>query len=440
MRLSAAEIAAVTDGELIGADVTVEGATQDSRAVMPGQLFVPVVADRDGHDFIADAFVAGAAATFTSRSDVIDGPAIRVADTTQAVQRLAVHARRRMGNASVIGVTGSAGKTSTKDLLAAVLGRAGPTHASERSFNNELGVPLTLVNAPDGVAAVVVEMGMRGPGQITELCAIASPSMAVVTTVGLAHTSELGSIEAVARAKGEIVDGLPAEGWAVLNAEVPLVMAMAERTSAQVVTFGVDTGEVRAESVHTADDLTSRFRLLSPWGSAEVRLGARGAHNVANACAAAAAALAAGAGMSAVVAGLAEPSMSPWRMDLVTTPGGALVINDSYNANPMSMASALRSLAALPVQRRVAVLGLMAELGDESEAAHQQIAQQAQDLGIDVIAVDAPYPGERCVSDRNEALSALAEWGELDDEVGVLVKGSRVAGLEQLVDELVSEG
>ncbi len=437
MRLTTAEIAAVTDGELRGSDVAVEGATQDSRAVVPGQLFVPVVAERDGHDFIGAALVAGAAATLTSRDEPVDAPAIRVEDTVVALQLCAAHVRRRLGNASVIAITGSAGKTSTKDLLASVLRRAGATHASERSFNNELGVPLTLLNAPDGVAAVVVEMGMRGPGQITRLCRIASPSMAVVTTVGSAHTSELGSVEAVARAKGEIVQDLPAEGWAVLNAEVPLVLAMADRTAARVITFGGADGEVRAERVEVAPDLTSRFRLLSPWGSADVVLGARGAHNVTNACAAAAAALAAGAGMSAVVAGLAEPTMSPWRMELRTAASGATVINDAYNANPLSMASALRSLAALAVDRRVAVLGPMAELGDESEDEHRRIADLARQLGIDVIAVDAPYDGAVSVAGLDEAVGALVEWGELGADAAVLVKGSRVAGLERLAAQLV---
>ncbi|MDH3707605.1 MAG: UDP-N-acetylmuramoyl-tripeptide--D-alanyl-D-alanine ligase [Acidimicrobiia bacterium] len=437
MRLTAAEIAAVAEGWLVGADATVDGATQDSRQVRPGQLFVPVVAERDGHDFIGDAFAAGAAATLTSRDEPVEGPAVRVDDTVVALQRVAAHARNRMGNASVIGITGSAGKTSTKDLLAAILARAGVTHASERSFNNELGVPLTLLNAPEAVAAVVVEMGMRGPGQITELCRIAAPSMAVVTTVGAAHTSELGSVEAVAEAKGEIVVGLPAEGWAVLNAEVPLVTAMADRTHAQVVTFGVEAGDVRAESVEVLDDLTSRFRLVSPWGSADVELGARGAHNVANACAAAAASLAAGAGMSAVVAGLADPSMSPWRMELCTAAAGATVLNDAYNANPLSVRSALDSLAAVPAERRVAVLGLMAELGEQSDQAHAEMADHAQELGIEVIAVDAPYGDVATVADADAALALLHQRRLVAPGVAILVKGSRVAGLETVAAALV---
>ena len=437
MRIRAAEVATVVGGELIGPDVALDGASQDSREVASGQLFVPVVAERDGHQFIADALARGAAAYLTA-GPIEGGSAIRVGDTVAALQQLATHLRDRLGNAAVIAITGSVGKTSTKDLLASVLTEAGPTHASPRSFNNELGVPLTIVNAPDMTAALVVEMGSRGPGQIAELCRVASPSSAVVTMVGLAHTSEFGSIEAVAEAKSEIVQGLPAEGWAVLNAEVPLVAAMADRTAAQVISFGGHRGDVRAESVVMADDLTSRFRLVSPWGDTDIVLGARGRHNVVNACAAAAASLAVGVNMSAVVTGLAVPRLSPWRMELSTTPAGATVLNDAYNANPLSVASALASLAALPADRRVAVLGLMAELGESSDAEHRRMYELAVKLGVEVIAVDAPYGDALRVADVDEAERELLDrHGHLGPGTAVLVKGSRVAGLERLADRLI---
>ncbi|NNE74476.1 MAG: UDP-N-acetylmuramoyl-tripeptide--D-alanyl-D-alanine ligase, partial [Acidimicrobiales bacterium] len=393
MHFRASEIAAVVGGELVGDDVEVSGASQDSRSLIPGQLFVPVLAERDGHDFIRQAIEAGAAAYFT-QAEPVGGTAIRVTDAVAALQALGRHARSKLGDATVIGITGSAGKTSTKDLMASILLSTGNAHASEKSFNNEMGVPLTIINAPDNTAVLIVEMGTRGAGQIRDLVQIAAPSIGVVTTVGGAHTSEFGSVEAVAEAKAEMVEDLPAMGWAVLNAEVPLVAAMAEQTSAQVVTFGRDTGDVHATDIVRHADLTSEFTLVSPWGSASVHLGARGEHNIVNACAAAAAALAAGAGMSSVVLGLVHPELSPLRMELLTTPAGATVLNDCYNANPLSVEAALRALADLPAERRVAVLGLMAELGDEHEAEHARMAELAETLEIRVLAVaGAPYAG-----------------------------------------------
>lgn len=437
MRFRATEIAAVTSGVLHGDDAEVVGATQDSRELQPGQLFIPVVAERDGHEFIAGALENGAAAYLTQQDPVAHGwggSAILVDDTVAALQALGRHARSRLGEATVVGITGSAGKTSTKDLLASILRQAGPTHASDKSFNNEMGVPLTIVNAPDGTAALVVEMGMRGLGQITELCAIAAPTIGIVTTVGVAHTSELGSVEAVVQAKGELVEALPAGGHAVLNADVPEVAGMASRTAARVITFGCEAGDVRASHIVLADDLTSMFRLDSPWGSAEIALGARGEHNVANACAAAAAALASGVGMTSVVAGLLRPDLSPWRMELHTTASGARLVNDAYNANPLSMAAALRSVAALAADRRVAVVGLMGELGDDEAAEHARVVQLAGELGIELLAVaDAPYPDVPRVDELSDVPAALGELGAGDV---VLIKGSRSTGLEALVELL----
>ncbi len=445
MRWTLDEVAAATGGCLRGdGAATIDGAIQDSRDVQPGMLFVPLVAERDGHDFIADAVAAGASAYLTARGPVgVDAAAVEVDDTLAALTALACAARRRLGSAPVVGVTGSVGKTITKDLLAAVLGRDRRVWASTRSFNNEIGVPITLLSAPDDVEALVVEMGSRGAGHIAEMCRVARPTMGVVTTVGLSHTSELGSLAAVVAAKRELVECLPAAGVggvAFLNSGVPEVAAMAKAADVRVVTFGAG-GEVRARNLTLDDELTPRFVLQSPAGEIEVELGARGLHSVDNALAAAAVGIELGVALDDVAAGLAEPTLSPLRMEVVRTAGGARLLNDTYNANPLSMRAALRALAALPASRRIAVLGTMAELGEFEAAEHAAVGSLAGQLGIKVIAVDAPlYSSGGAAAVEAEgiagALAALAGIGPLDDSSAVLVKGSRVAGLERLVEHL----
>jgi UDP-N-acetylmuramoyl-tripeptide--D-alanyl-D-alanine ligase len=426
MQLRTSDLAAALGGSLVGPDVIVDGATNDSRTARAGQLFVPVVAERDGHQFVADALAAGAAAYLTS-STPVGGTAIVVADTVAALREAGRLARSHL-TGPVIGVTGSVGKTSVKDLLASVLERRLRTAASERSFNNELGVPLTLLGAPDGTEVVVVEMGARGIGHIAALCAVASPSVGIVTRVAAVHTEAFGSIDDVARAKGELVESLPPSGTAVLNAADPRVAAMAGRTAASTVTFGAG-GEVRADRVHLGDDLRPTFVLRTPWGDADTSLAVRGIHHVENALAASSAALACGLSLDDVVAGLSVAELSPWRMELRTTVGGALVLNDAYNANPTSVAAALESLVALPARRRIAVLGVMAELGASSDADHAAITALAERLGVRVVAVDAPAYGGEQAADVDEAIAVLGPLAEGD---AVLVKGSRVAGLERL--------
>ena len=428
------EIAAATGGRLHGdGAATVDGVTQDSRDVRPGMLFVPLVAERDGHDFIADAVEAGASGFLTSRDPsavaalaegapagdglaadaagsmaatvadaavdalavdglAVDVPAVVVDDTMTALTALAGAARERLGAVPVVGVTGSVGKTTTKDLLAAVLGRDRRVWSSTRSFNNEIGVPITLLSAPADSEALVVEMGSRGSGHIAGLCRVARPTMGLVTTVGLSHTSELGSLAAVVAAKRELVEALPAAadgGVAFLNAGVREVAAMAAGTEARVVTFGAG-GDVTARSVELDDELRPRFVLESPAGEVEVELGARGVHSVDNALAAAAVGIELGVSLHDVAAGLAEPTLSPLRMEVLRTAAGARLLNDCYNANPLSMRAALHSLAAVPAQRRIAVLGAMAELGDFEADEHAAAASLATRLGITVVAVDAP--------------------------------------------------
>lgn len=431
MQLMASEVARAAGGRLVGPDVAVFGASIDSRTVAPGELFVAVVAERDGHDFIDDALAAGAAAYLTS-APPRGASAVVVDDTGRALAALGRHARGRF-HGPVVAITGSVGKTSVKDMAAAAIGAHRLTHASPMSFNNELGVPLTLVNCPEEAKAVVVEMGARGKGHIGWLCSLARPTVGVVTAVGAAHTELFGTVEAVAEAKGEMVECLDRSGVAVLNADQPLVAAMAERTEAVVLTFGREAGEVRAAEVSLDGGLRPRFRLETPHGRAEVALAVCGQHMVDNALAAAAAALAVGVGVEEIAAGLGAAQLSPWRMEVTELASGAVLINDAYNANPMSMAAGLRSLAAVDRRRRVAVLGVMAELGERAAAEHAAIGALARDLGIEVIPVATADYGLEPVVDAATAVTAV---GPLDGDTAVLVKASRAAGLEAVAGAL----
>ncbi|MBM3662056.1 MAG: UDP-N-acetylmuramoyl-tripeptide--D-alanyl-D-alanine ligase [Actinobacteria bacterium] len=419
---------------LVGSRRTIEGLSIDSRTLRPGQLFAAVRGERDGHDFVADAVAAGAGACLVERVDAeaLSGtPALVVDSVSDALAALARLARDRIEATAagrVVGVTGSVGKTTTKDLLASVLRQQYLTAASEKSFNNELGVPLTLANAPDDVEALVVEMGARGDGHIRTLCDLARPSVAVVTLVAAVHSEFMGGLDRIAATKGELVESLPAGGVAVLNADDERVAAMASHTASRVLTFG-DGGDVRAEDVRLDAELRATFTLRTPDGSIPVHLGVRGEHNVTNALAAAAAAWALGVDIDGTAAGLAAPELSPWRMELVRPASGAVLLNDSYNANPTSMTAALRALAEVDATRRVAVLGYMAEL-DDAVAEHRRVAEVADQLGIEVVAFATDLYGVDPVEGIDAAVSALGSLGPGD---AVLIKASRSVGLERLV-------
>ncbi len=428
------EIAGAVGGRLVGPDVTVGGVAFDSRLVAAGDLFVALRGERDGHDFVGAAIGAGAAAALVTRP-FDDVTSIVVDDPDLALARLGAAARDRLPD-RVVGITGSMGKTSTKDLLTAVLAGTFVVTANERSFNNEVGVPFTLANARPDTEVTVVEMGARGDGHIDDLCTIARPTVGVVTAVALAHSEFMGGPDDIARAKSELVAALPAAGLAVLNADDARVAAMVSATSARVVTFGRSaSAHVRAEDVTVNDDLRARFTLVCDRGSVDVNLGIAGEHHVSNALAAAAVALEFGVSLDAIASGLGAASLSPWRMELRRTSSGARVLNDAYNAAPASMEAALRSLAQLPAARRCAVLGPMAELGAWSGDAHLAVAALAVELGIDVIAYRTDAYGVDIVVDSVDG--AVAALGRLDDTDAVLVKGSRVAGLDRVAEELL---
>ncbi len=433
VRLYASEIAAVANGRLHGEDRAIDGASIDSRHVEAGQLFVAVVAERDGHDFVPAAVESGAAAVLADRPLDVEVPVVEVTDTMAGLAAAGRLARTCLPD-RVVGVTGSVGKTSVKDLAASVLRTTFATASSERSFNNELGVPLTLLNAPAETAAAVIEMGARGQGHIADLCAIASPTIGVVTAVAAVHTELFGTLEDIARAKGELIEAVPVDGFAVLNGDDPAVAAMADRTEATVVTYGAD-GDVRAGGVELDADLRPRFRIEVGGERAAVHLAVSGRHNVSNALAAAAIGHVCGIPLPRIAEGLEGATLSPWRMELRRSAAGGVVINDAYNANPTSMRAALDSLAAFDADRRVAVLGAMGELGAGSAAAHLEVAGHAAALGIEVVAVacDAYGAQVRHVGSVDEARAAL---GPVEPGSAVLVKASRAAGLERLAIEL----
>lgn len=407
-----------------------DGASFDTRTLVPGQLFVPIVAERNGHDFIGAAYEAGAALHLTSQSDEFrrTRSAIEVADTSVALMSLAQWARAGSA-ARVVGVTGSVGKTSTKDLIAAACRSQLRTTANERSFNNEQGLPVTILDAPDDTEVLVLEMGMRGIGEISTLCEVARPEIGVVTAVGHSHTERVGGIDGVVRAKRELVEALPRTGVAVLNADDERVASMADHTGATVVTFG-RRGDVRAVDL-TLDDLARpRFTVESPWGTAPVELAVSGLHMASNALAAIAVAGSLGVDVVAAADALASATVSGMRMEVTRLPSGAVVVNDAYNANPTSMRAALDAIAAMEADRHVAILGSMAEL-DDPATGHAQVASYAESVGVEVIATGTDLYGLEPIADVIDAL------GDLGPGDVVLVKASRAAGLESVVDRLL---
>jgi UDP-N-acetylmuramoyl-tripeptide--D-alanyl-D-alanine ligase len=429
VRFSTSELATYLGGALVGPDVTVDGASIDTRSLVAGQLFVPIVAERDGHTFIAAALAAGAPAYLTAREPE-GATAIAVDDTAAALMRLGEVARDRLAG-GVIGITGSVGKTTTKELVRHCLASTFSTAASERSFNNELGLPLTLLNAPDDARWVVLEMGARDVGHIARLAAVARPEVGIVTRVAMAHVEYLGDLDGVARAKSELVAALPPTGVAVLNLDDPRVAAMRSLSPCPVVGYAEHAhAEVRAESVSLDDELRPRFRLTSPWGGGEVRLALHGLQQVSNALAAAAAALWCGVPYDAVAEALSEAEAPSLRMEVRREPGGPLVIVDCYNANPASTEAALRSLGALAADRKLALLGLMAELGTATEPEHRRMAGLAEELGIEVVGYRTDLYGAARVDGVDDAVALLRTAGPGD---ATLVKGSRVARLEDVV-------
>ncbi|WP_127130861.1 UDP-N-acetylmuramoyl-tripeptide--D-alanyl-D-alanine ligase [Georgenia sp. SYP-B2076] len=484
--MTLAEVAAATGGHPAGAqgtdpgDLVVDGdVVTDSRAAGPGSLFAAFVGERvDGHDFVAAALAAGAVGALVSRpAPVLAAGAdarrlVVVDDVAAALGRLARHVLARLRAARtaerplrVVAVTGSVGKTTTKDLLAELLAPLGPRIAPPGSFNNEIGLPLTVLRATDTTSTLVLEMGADHIGNLAYLTSVAPPDVAVVLAVGRAHLGEFGGIENVARAKSELVTGLVPTGTAVLNADDARVAAMAPLAPGRVLTFGRGAGaDVRATDVTTDDAGRARFTLTAAQGSAAVHLALVGEHHVGNALAAAAVALDLGVPLPDVARALAATSAaSPHRMDVRERADGVRVIDDSYNANPDSVRAGLRALVRLAgggprdggspdggrSRRTVAVLGEMLELGEDSVAEHRTVGADAAALGVDVVV--AVGPGTRPLAAAAGA-AAGCEVVELDDVPAaeaylarslragdvVLLKGSHGSGIWRLADAVLA--
>lgn len=453
MNLSPAEIAAA-----LGAEVVAEGAAEPpQRAVIssneagPSDLFFGLRgANRDGGEFAAAAIDAGA-------WGVVVGPGFKtlfsphsgnkgvltegvgagawvfaVDDPLAAMHALARGWRRALG-ARVVGVTGSVGKTSVKDIARALL--PGKVHASPENWNTEIGLPLTILEAPEDTDVLVLEMAMRGPGQIAELAAIAEPEVAVITNVGPVHVELLGSIEAIAAAKAEILDDLPPSGTAIAPAEAGALEPYLKPVAAQL-RFGPG-GDVEAVEVQVADGVTEAL-VSTPLGTQRFHFPFTEAHNLTNALAAIAAGVALGADLAEMADRAADIGFSRFRGERLQLPGGIVLVNDCYNANPVSMRAALDHLASLGAERSVAVLGEMGELGPDSAAYHREVGEHARAAGVDlVVGVGAPardYDPDELVADPGEAAELLAARLEPGD--AVLVKGSRSAGLEAVAEQL----
>ena len=447
---SLSEVAAAVGGSLRDGDVRVSSVVTDSRQAAPGALFVALRGEHgDGHAFVHDAFARGATAALVDRPT--PGTVVEVADTGRALLHLAADERGRMRDVRVVGITGANGKTSTKDLAAAVIGTRWRTHASPASFNNEVGLPMTLLGAAPSTEVVVAEMGARRAGDVALLCEVARPHAVVVTNVGVAHIGIFGSWEEIVRASREPVDWLGPGGVAILNADDAVVRGFAQGARADVVTFGVDgPADVRAEALALGPDARASFVLVSGPEREAVELQVPGEHMVSNALAAAACGQWLGMPVAECAAALKGARIARWRMETFRTASGVQVVNDAYNANPESMAAGLKTARWMAHDGRlVAVLGHMAELGPIAFEEHEKVGELLVRIGVDrlitvgdearTIARAAVREGllPESVASYDDAAPVAAEvlaWASAGDVV--LLKGSRVAGLERVAEAL----
>ncbi len=446
------EAAALAEARLLGAGPGFRGVSTDSRRVVPGSLFVALRGERfDGHDHVAAAFAGGAVAALVDHELPGVGPLLVVDDTVLGLGRLAAGWRARH-ELPLVGVTGSMGKTTVKEMAAAILGRRGPVLATRGNLNNHIGLPLTLLELGAAHRGAVIEMGANHPGEIAYLAGLARPTVGIVTNAGPVHLEGFGSVAGVARAKGELFSALGAGGTAVINADDPHAGVWHELAAdRRVLTFGIDadadvTTDPDAIEVSDGSRTRQRFPLVTPLGSVEVALPFAGRHNVANALAAAAASLVAGADLDAVRDGLGAAPAVPGRLQGIDGPGGSLIIDDTYNANPTAFAAAIELLASRPGRRWMAV-GDMAELGDDAPRWHAWVGEQARARGIDRLlavgelaanAAEAFGADGETYPDQQALVGALR--GDLEAGVTLLVKGSRSAHMERVVAALTSGG
>ena len=443
MARTLAAVAKEVRGRLIGADAAFGAVTTDSRALTTGSLFVAIRGERfDGNDYIADVHAKGAAGALVSRVHAVPLPQVQVNDTKRAFGAMA-HAWRASFDVPVVAVTGSSGKTTVKELIAAILSVSRNICVTQGNLNNDIGVPLTLMRLTEQHEALVVELGANHAGEIDYLARLAQPTVGVITNAAAAHLEGFGSLPDVAAAKGELLDHLPKAGTAVLNADDPFFGDWRARARSEFkVSFGfaphADCRVLGAPVYHAAG---ARFAMRLPeGGDVDVELPLLGRQNVTNALAAAAAAEAVGTAAADIVAGLAAASAVRGRLKAVPGRSGAVIVDDSYNANPGSVRAAIDYLAALP-GKRILVLGDMAELGPEAAALHREIGAYAAGrcelvaIGTLTAHAAASYgAGARHFADIEAARADLEP--ELTPGTTVLIKGSRVMGLERLVQAL----
>ncbi len=434
MLITASEVALVAHGTLVGLDCEASGIAFDSRTLRLGQAFVALGGDADGHDFLQAAATAGAPFAIVQKGRSISAlTCVEVDDCDAALTVLGRHCRDRLSGSlgsRVIGITGSVGKTSTKDLVLAVLrSKYTNAHAPEKSLNNDIGVPVTIINAPDSCEALVLEMGMRGLGEIARLCDVGHPQIGVITEVGDAHSERVGGIEGVVRAKAELVQSLPSSGVAIVNSDSVNAMKTVHAIAARVMTFGSsETASVKWEIVSTDDRGCCTVRFTSGEESAVGVVPLPGIHMASNAASAVAVGITCGIEITQCVEALSNAQSASQRMQWVIGRHGLRILDDSYNANPMSVAAALRTVAETSAKKRFAVLGVMAEVL-HSDVAHQEIATLCRQLGIELLAVETDLYGTAALS-----VADIANiLGELDSSSVVLVKGSRVAATERVV-------
>jgi UDP-N-acetylmuramoyl-tripeptide--D-alanyl-D-alanine ligase len=444
--MSLSELAAPLGGHLLGGDCTFHEVSTDSRAVSQGALFVALAGERfDGHDYLAQAASGGASCALVSRQLESQLPLLQVGDTGQALGRLGAF-NRQLYRKPLVAITGSSGKTTAKNMVSSVLSRRGRTLATEGNFNNEIGVPLTLLRLAPGDEFAVVEMGAARAGDIAWLCELGRPTVAVLLNAMAAHLEGFGSVDDVAEAKGEIFDGLGAGDFAIINADQSWAARWRERAGeATVLDFGLNAAAaVNAGAIDSLGVDGTTFTAHTPAGELQVQLALPGRHNVANALAAIAVGLACGLSLAEIGEGLRAVRPAAGRLLATVGPGGVTVVDDCYNANPGSVRAAIDLLAGCE-GRRTLVLGAMRELGPDSEQLHRDVGEYARQSGIDRLwgvgaelspCVAAFGEGGCLFPDREAAVAALP--GEFGADDTVLVKGSRSAGMERVLQALLA--
>lgn len=444
MKLRLSDVARQTNGRLVGADVAVNGVATDSRTLKSGALYVALRGERfDGHDFAGAAKAAGAAAELVDHEVAVDLPQVVVEDTERALGRIAA-ATRQHSSAKVVAITGSNGKTTVKSLTAAILSLHGRTHVNSGNYNNEIGLPLSVIALPDDAQFAVFEMGAGKPGDIDYLTSIARPDVGLVNNVAAAHLERMGDLAGVAQTKGAIISTLPADGVAVINADDSYVNYFVELAgSRRVIRYGfAGDADVRGE---VAGSAAGSFRIVTGSESISVKLALPGIHNICNALAAAALALALDVPMATIKAGLEAATPVAGRLAARQHASGATIIDDSYNANPGSFAAAIATLADQR-GRRILVMGDMKELGPDADALHEQVGARASDAGIDQLhavgemsafAVRA-FDGEAILHD-DQASMITALRPLLQPGTTMLVKGSRSSAMDCVVAALLDD-